>query len=697
MTILGLEQPAEYGRQKIFDPTMANMVLEAQRRYTDAMKEEYERGLKDLNDFSTKYGDFFSPFSKDMARYNQMMGNIKTVIDQAYASGMDLTKSPEGRLLITQLTHSINPAEFNSMRANAKQGFEYIKAAQQLAANGRWSEAQELFDIARTGGLGYDINGNQINSFEDFSTAGSNGYNMFNRTPIQAATLQELAYPSYKGRSARVLNEQDFLTDKRLKDMGFKWDPKYRWTGFIDSDLMKLSPGASAALAADPRAAYFRDLSRQKVEASGIRFNSPEEKERAVEAQWRRDIADSQSWALIDPLQSADEYQLDLAKTRNQDWLNARSADRSFNKAMELEKFKAEHGGRGYGGSSSSSSGGSGSGKESLSEAQYQLESGTTNIIGQTSWGRASGISTYQDFSPEKLNYLLPAAQAEIAWKHYDNSISGGNGSTVIGKPKNNGLFTWNAQTGKFESNIPTVQIGAGVDITTKLGGEYKPATTSAQLEALKKADKAFIDDLSTDYTPAKFAQWTNKSTITGDNSMVNITRDYDALSRIYSLDEVALDSYGTGRPMEDLNWAKDITNSTRKMLELRTKNSSGRELCIKSTGKQVTKLAKDGAVHQYQLCKVYERTPKGNKYEELNNGELVAYDMGVDTYANPNFGINNNTDVNLYFDEGKDADTRWTGDQNVLHWEHVAAPAINSTIAYPQLPTWNYETGGFE
>lgn len=644
-----------------------------------AAKDMYDKGQKQMEDFYEKYGDFMSPFAKDMERYGDMVSKIQEGVDFLYQNGIDPLRSSEGRTLVNRLTHSINPREYNAMRANAKIGYAYLDAMQKLRSQGKYSDAQELFDIMTNGGT----------NFSEFSTIDPNTGTIRSwdrSSPIEATSLLDLTYNHYKGRTARDLTKED------LDAAGIPYDSRYRYSGYLDSDLMKVAPGASLALAGDPRAAFFRDQARQKVIARGETPTA-----QAVEAQFQRDIADANRWALIDPKKEADEYQLDLAKTRNQDWLNARNADRSFNKAMELEKFKAEHGGRGYGGSSSSSSGGSGSGKESLSEAQYQLSSGTTNIIGQTSWGRASGISTYQDFSPESLNYLLPAAQAEIAWRHYDSSISGGNGSTVIGKPKNNGLFTWNARTGKFESNIPTVQIGAGVDITTKLGGEYKPATSSEQLEALKKADRAFIDDLSTDYTPAKFAQWTNKSTITGDNSMVNITRDYDALSRIYSLDEVALDSYGTGRPIADLNWAKDITNSTRKMLELRTKNTNGKELCIKSIGKQVTKLAKDGSVHQYQLCKVYERTPKGNKYEELNKGELVAYDMGVDTYANPNFGINNNTDVNLYFDEGKDADTRWTGDQNVLHWEHVAAPAINSTIAYPQLPTWNYETGGFE
>lgn len=668
----------------IYDTQMMAMAI-------NAAKDMYEKGQDEIKDFTKTYGDFMSPFAKDMERYGEMVGGVRDTINRMYAAGIDPLRSAEGRAMLSRLTNSINPAEFNMMRANAKTGYAYLDAIQDLRRKGKYSEAQELFDIMQTGGLGTDSEGNSINTFENFSTAGRGGWNSFTRTsPIEAATLQELTKSGYEGRTARLLSAADF-NDPRLK--GYTYDPNYEWSGYLYSDLLKGAPGAVMSASADPRMAYFRNLAEQKVAASGLPYTQAD-----VEAQFQRDVADANTWALIDPTRKANEFALDDHRTKNDDWLDQRKSARDLNNALALERFKAENGGRGYSRSSSSGSGGSGGGKESFSEAQYQLESGTTNILGKTSWGRASGISTYQDFDPEKLNFLLPAAQAEIAWKHYDNSISGGNGATVTGKSKKQNLFNWNKETGKFEPNTPgAIYIGAGVDITTELGGEYKPATTNDQIKALKAANRSFIDDLSTSYTPAKFAQWTNKSTITGDNSMVNITRDQDALDRIYSIDEVALDSYGTGRPKEDLNWAKTLTNSTRKLLGNISKNRDGRELCIKSIGKQVTKVAKDGAVHQYQLCKVYERTPKGNKYEEVNKGELIAYDMGVDTYSNPNFGINNNTDINLYFDEAKDADTRWTGDQNVLHWEHVTPPAINSTIAYPQLPMWNFETSNWE
>lgn len=300
MVILGLERPVEYGSRRIFDPTMANMILNAQNRYVQAMKEDYLRGREDLKEFNKEYGDFISPFRKDMERYGEIIGGIKDKINQAYANGIDPLRSPEGRAMITRLISSIDPAEFNMMRSNAKTGYAYLDALQALRKAGKFSQDQEDFDIA--------LNGET--PFDDFSTSGPGGaFNTWGRTsPIQATTLRDLTFDSYKGRTARDLTAADFQNDPRLKN--YTYDPRYKWSGYLDSDLMKVAPGASASLKGDPRAAFFREQSRQKALAT-----NPNATEADIEAQWQRDIADANTWALIDPInKGADEYVLLAAK-----------------------------------------------------------------------------------------------------------------------------------------------------------------------------------------------------------------------------------------------------------------------------------------------------------------------------------------------------------------------------------------------
>ena len=151
MIISGYEKPIEYGRQQIFDPTMAAMVMQAQKQYNDALKDEYERGLKTMDTFYTKYGDFISPFSKDMQRYSEMVGGVKRVLDEAYAKGIDLLGSPEGRIIVQRLTNSIDPAEYNRMRANAKVGFEYLDAIEKAKAKNEFNEEFENWSLQNGG------------------------------------------------------------------------------------------------------------------------------------------------------------------------------------------------------------------------------------------------------------------------------------------------------------------------------------------------------------------------------------------------------------------------------------------------------------------------------------------------------------------------------------------------------------------
>ena len=344
MVFLGLEKPVEYGAQQIFDPTMANMVLQAQQQYNEAARKEYERGLEDFDKFTTKYGDFISPFAKDMARYGEMVGGIQNVINQAYADGVDLLRSPEGRMLVHKLTNSINPAEFNMMRSNAKLGYDYLDAIQKLRSKGKYSEAQELFDIMQSGGLGVDSEGNPITDFSQFSTAGKGGLNAFNRSPIEATTLQDLTKSHYVGRQARVLNQQDF-NDPRLKGKGYNWDPNYEWTGYLRSDLLKNAPGAILSLAADPRFAFFREQAKQAVMARG-----EDPTDEAVNRQLMEDVADANTWALIDPTRDENKFALQ----RQQHGYAVALENLKHANDMELQGLKNR------GGNSSSSSSGGG-------------------------------------------------------------------------------------------------------------------------------------------------------------------------------------------------------------------------------------------------------------------------------------------------------------------------------------------------
>ena len=69
MTFLGYERPVEQGREQVFDPTTAQMVLNANRDYINAVYNEYQQAKQDMKEFNKEYGDFLSPIQKDMDWY----------------------------------------------------------------------------------------------------------------------------------------------------------------------------------------------------------------------------------------------------------------------------------------------------------------------------------------------------------------------------------------------------------------------------------------------------------------------------------------------------------------------------------------------------------------------------------------------------------------------------------------------------
>lgn len=397
MVILGLERPVEYGSRQIFDPTMANMVLNAQNRYVQAMKEDYLQGREDLKEFNKEYGDFISPFRKDMARYGEIIGGIKDKINQAYANGIDPLRSPEGRAMITRLISSVDPAEFNMMKSNAKTGYAYLDALQALRKAGKFSQDQENFDIA--------LNGET--PFDDFSTSGPGGaLNTWGRTsPIQATTLTDLAKPHYEHRTPRVLTKADFDSDPRLKN--YKWDPRYEWKGYIDSDLMKVAPGASNSLKGDPRAAFFREQSKQKALAA-----NPNATEADIEAQWQRDIADASAWALVDPTREADQFALDDHRTAND--IGAARAKA----AIEFEYDKKRLTDPVFKAAARASGGGGGRRKDEFNPNIFrEAEARTPDTKGIFYWGTKAG--DHVGYIPsgqygELIDPILPAAYVQI-------------------------------------------------------------------------------------------------------------------------------------------------------------------------------------------------------------------------------------------------------------------------------------------
>lgn len=648
--IYGQDEPMLFPVADLYDSSMMQM-------YINAAREQYNQNREDMKEFQKTYGDFFSPFSKDMEWVDaQTRGRVNDALNYMQANGIDPLRSAEGRALVQKIIRETNVAGINQRRANAKMAEEYIKNRGTMIANGTYNPDYENYLLAQMG----------LGRFEDFDSS------MGPWTRTSPSKYQDLNAAT-----------SSWFDDLKGEDLGLDPTGRYRMFGVNEDQLQRSMSSMLPGFVHTDLGGYYYNLAKKQLQAEGNAAPSEDE----ILGRLRSGIVGANKEKMYTKYDT-DDY----AKLAVEDAYERAKENREFARQKELENLKTDNEIRkivarygdandpdGTGSSGSSGSGGRGNNKKTLSDAQYQLMRGTTGIIAKTQWGRNAGITNYTDFDPDWMDNILPAAQEEISWKFYDNNISGGTDQIVRTAPAP--TIGYNPTTGKVELNTPRNYFDIS-NYSTVNTSTVPPATTKQQINKLKDANRGFIDELSMDYTPAKFAKWTNKSTLSTDNSMVNIQNDVDAVNRMVSVDEIALSSAGVNRPIEDYNWAKKQTDSIRK------KVSKGDKLYMKSTGKVVTSVAADGSVHMYQLVKIYKdksnTTTKHDIQEEIG---VVGYDMGIDTYSNPNFGVNNNTHTNLFFDENKDADVRWSGDQSVLHWENINPSGISSNAAYPTLP----------
>lgn len=147
MVFLGLEKPVEYGRQQIFDPTTAQMVLQAQDQYANALYRDYVRGLEDMKEFNKEYGNFITPILADQEWYNKnVIDKVRGTIQRMYEAGIDPTRSVQGRAAISQLINSIDVGSINKLRSSAANAEEFLKARKQLEAQGLYNPLLAKYD-----------------------------------------------------------------------------------------------------------------------------------------------------------------------------------------------------------------------------------------------------------------------------------------------------------------------------------------------------------------------------------------------------------------------------------------------------------------------------------------------------------------------------------------------------------------------
>lgn len=266
MVFLGLEKPVEYGRQQIFDPTTAQMVLQAQDQYANALYRDYVRGLEDMKEFNKEYGNFMTPILADQDWYNKnVIDKVRGTIQRMYDAGIDPTRSAQGRAAISQLINSIDVGKVNMLRSSRDAANEYIKNRGLLEAKGLYNaDLEERY-------LGHDLS--------RWDTIG--GGQIWDRTsPVEAKTLKELTESWYNNRTPEILTPED------VKSLGLQYEKGYDYTGFADRHLLDIAAGETPGWTGSIYSDYFRDLAERKVAASGKPYTKAD-----IERQLQYDVA----------------------------------------------------------------------------------------------------------------------------------------------------------------------------------------------------------------------------------------------------------------------------------------------------------------------------------------------------------------------------------------------------------------------
>lgn len=230
--VYALDNWIQLPTRDLYDTNMMAMAI-------NAAKDMYDKNLDQIKEFNKTYGDFTSPFARDMARYGDMVGGVRDAINQMYASGIDPLRSAEGRAIVARLTNSVNPAEFNRMRTNAKLGFEYLQQVEEAKAKGEFDQDYEnwLLNTAN-GGPG---------AFNDFSSAGGA---MWNRP----------GPGRYQDQNTMVSPLFDHMQDEFISS-----DGQYDYSGVSRDRRALILQANLGALLKTPNGRYHYELAKQEA------------------------------------------------------------------------------------------------------------------------------------------------------------------------------------------------------------------------------------------------------------------------------------------------------------------------------------------------------------------------------------------------------------------------------------------------
>lgn len=206
------DQPVDMPIPELYDTGLM-------QAYTQAIREQFEKGEKRLDEFASKYGNFTSPFAKDIQDWDRLtMGRINNIYNDLVSRGIDPLRSREGQMLMAQAIRQTPVGKLNQLRQSAAIGEQYLKAKGDLQAKGLYSQEMEDYFLKHP--------------FSQWSTS-ENG--LFNRTsPLQYKDIHDITDDWFK-HSEKKFDEK--LTKQKADGYDYYTVSEDDIRGIINSNI----------------------------------------------------------------------------------------------------------------------------------------------------------------------------------------------------------------------------------------------------------------------------------------------------------------------------------------------------------------------------------------------------------------------------------------------------------------------------
>lgn len=221
--IYGYDEAQLFPVRSLYDDGMINT-------YINAVQRDYERGLADQKEFVSKYGDFTSPFSKDIDSWNNLTFNrLQNAMDALRAQGIDPVRSQEGRAAMNQIIMGTEYGKLAQLRQSAKAGEEYQKAAGILRSKGLYDP-----ELEKMMGVG---------DMQTWDTLKNGAWQT--TSPVEAKNLYDLTHERFD-----PLKHQNF-------DLGQGRDKYHRMKGVSEEQMLPILDSALDGVKGTPYYKYF--------------------------------------------------------------------------------------------------------------------------------------------------------------------------------------------------------------------------------------------------------------------------------------------------------------------------------------------------------------------------------------------------------------------------------------------------------